>query len=136
MSLVLSDLISPNRKDISVPGKQSQTIDFQITMPEKLFSGILLGGVTIRPVEIAGDQSKGGIQNVYMHTIAIRVNETAETIPAKLKVVLLKLGKLTATILFRWKLKIHSGSYCQKSKEIFVKEKEQTKRSFTKRKII
>ena len=133
MSLVLSDLISPNRKDISVPGKQSQTIDFQITMPEKLFSGILLGGVTIRPVEI-GDQSKGGIQNVYMHTIAIRVNETAETIPQNWKVVLLKLGKLTATILFRWKLKSTAEVIVKSRRRFLLKKKEQTKRSFTKRK--
>lgn len=124
MSLVLSDLISPNRKDISVPGKQSQTIDFQITMPEKLFSGILLGGVTIRPVEIAGDQSKGGIQNVYMHTIAIRVNETAETIPAKLESGSVKIGQINRHNTVSMEIKNPQWKLLSKVEgDFFVKEK-------------
>ncbi|WP_314576406.1 DUF916 and DUF3324 domain-containing protein [Enterococcus gilvus] len=82
MKVSIKDLITPNSSDISVAAGKSETVDFKIHMPEQFFDGILLGGITVKPIQ--EEQSSTGIQNVYMHTLAIRVNETDKDVPARI----------------------------------------------------
>ncbi|MGK0550614.1 DUF916 and DUF3324 domain-containing protein [Enterococcus faecalis] len=82
MTLSLKELVTPNTQEVTVAAGQSTTINFNISMPSQAFDGILLGGVTVRPQ--VKEQNKSGLQNIYMHTLALRVNETEKEIPAKL----------------------------------------------------
>lgn len=92
MNLMLNDIVTPSTSEVDVAGRQSQTIDFHIAMPDQPFDGILLGGITIRPITTT--QNKGGIQNVYMHTIAIRVGEKDTSVQNKLEGGSVRLGQI------------------------------------------
>ncbi|EIQ7138621.1 DUF916 and DUF3324 domain-containing protein [Enterococcus faecalis] len=82
MTLAIKDLITIDQPKVTIPANHSQTVTFHVTMPDQPLTGILLGGVVVRPVQ---EKKQGtGIQNVFMHTLAIRVDQTDAPVPTKL----------------------------------------------------
>ncbi|WP_429976082.1 DUF916 and DUF3324 domain-containing protein [Enterococcus sp. DIV0086] len=81
MTLAIKDLITIDQPKVTIPANQSQTVRFRLTMPDRALTGILLGGVVVRPIQ---EKKQGeGIQNVFMHTLAIRVDQTDDPVPTK-----------------------------------------------------
>lgn len=91
MKLELSKLVKADAKEITLSGKQKKTITFQIKTPKQAFDGILLGSVVVRPVR--SERTNNEIQNVFMHTIAIRVNENEVKVSPDLKGGAVRLGQ-------------------------------------------
>ncbi|MGK0552852.1 DUF916 and DUF3324 domain-containing protein [Enterococcus faecalis] len=83
MKLELSKLIQAETDTLTIAGKQTKTVSFTIKMPKEAFEGILLGSVVVRPIKIADEPKE--IQNVFMHTLAIRVNEQETKVSPDLK---------------------------------------------------
>lgn len=82
MTVAIKDLITIDPPKVTISAHQSHTVNFHLTMPNQPIAGILLGGVVVRPIQ-EKEQGKG-IQHVFMHTLAIRVDQTDQTIPTKL----------------------------------------------------
>ena len=82
MKLDLKDLIKNDSPQLTVGGHQSHTVRFHLTMPDQAFNGILLGGIVVRPVQ---EKKEGkGIQNVFIHTIALRIAENDTPVHSEL----------------------------------------------------
>lgn len=83
MALELSNFITPKIEEVTLSAKEQKKLDFEIKAPVKEFNGILLGSLVVRPM--TSDQTDAGIKNVFLHTIAIRLKENDNPVPAKLE---------------------------------------------------
>lgn len=81
--LDISKLISLDNHQITIPAHQSTQVNFKLKIPKRRFDGILLGGVVVRPITPVNQNDQ--IQNVFMHTIAIRIRQNDNNIVPTLK---------------------------------------------------
>lgn len=91
MKIELSKLVKTDNNQITIPPHQSKTARFLIKMPEQKFNGILLGSIVIRPINPKTQDE--GIQNVFMHTIAIRIKQNDAKVNAILKSGIVRIGQ-------------------------------------------
>lgn len=91
MTFDIKNLIKNEHPQVTVDGNQSQILRFHLTMPVQAFNGILLGGIVVRPVQ---EKKEGqGIQNVFIHTIALRIAENDTAVPSQLVGGAVKIGQ-------------------------------------------
>lgn len=83
MKYSIQDLITSDSPVVEVAANSEQIISLKLKMPEKAFEGILLGGITIEPLQ---DESKPEqVSNVYTRTFAIQLSESDKAIQPKLE---------------------------------------------------
>ena len=82
MGLTIKDVVTLDQSEVTIPGNQSQIIRMRMVMPNQTFNGVLLGGIVVKPV--LKKPSGAGVHNVFMHTLAIRVNQNDNVVPAQL----------------------------------------------------
>ncbi|OEY81690.1 hypothetical protein NT95_09110 [Oenococcus kitaharae] len=73
-------------KTVTIPAKQSQAVPFTITMPNKLYKGIVLGGLTFQQKDdskaSASSSSQKGtvVQNKFVYAVAMILRESAQAV--------------------------------------------------------
>lgn len=99
----LEDIVKPAVKEVKIPAKGATDLELNITMPEKAFSGILAGGITLAEKDMDtkektdNDQSKGlAIENKYAYVVAIVLNESDKKIDSELKLTDVEPGQVNA----------------------------------------
>lgn len=78
----LKDLVKIEQPTVEVPGNSGKLVTLTVKMPDTEFEGILLGGVTIEP--IVDETTKGQVNNIYTHTLAIQVSESEKKVKPNL----------------------------------------------------
>lgn len=100
LSYELGDLIKTD-EEITIPAKSSKDLHLQVTMPEKEFTGILAGGITLEEKKTAQkntkDVEKGlSIENKYAYVVGITLQEKDEKVKQDLKLHDVKAGQVNA----------------------------------------
>lgn len=78
MKFSLQELIDNPQSQIEIPGHSKKIVSLKLNMPDTIFDGVLLGGVTIEPA--LGNKNKEQVSNIYTRTIAIVVSENDKKI--------------------------------------------------------
>ncbi len=76
-------------KSVVIPAKESKTVSFSVTMPNKSYRGIILGGLTFQQKESEVDKnstSKKGttIQNRFVYAVAVILKESDDKLTPNL----------------------------------------------------
>ncbi|WP_143875281.1 DUF916 and DUF3324 domain-containing protein [Oenococcus oeni] len=76
-------------KSVVIPAKESKTVSFSISMPNKTYLGIILGGLTFQQKESETDKtstSKKGtiIQNHFVYAVAVILKESDDKLTPNL----------------------------------------------------
>lgn len=82
-------------KVVTLNAKEKKDVDYEITMPEKEFDGILLGGFYIHKKQADTDKDKDSsvqIKNDYSYVIGARLSENDKAVSPKLKLNQIKAG--------------------------------------------
>ncbi|MBC1952687.1 DUF916 and DUF3324 domain-containing protein [Listeria welshimeri] len=82
MKIYLKDCITLEENQVEVSANSEKTLSFELSVPEEVFEGILLGGITIEPIV---EEGKKSVNNVFTRTIAIQLSETTSEIVPKLE---------------------------------------------------
>lgn len=82
MATSLKDCVKLPVPQIEVPAHGEKEVSFEVNIPPNSFKGVLLGGITVEPVN---EEKKEGISNLLTRTLAIQLSESEETVNPELK---------------------------------------------------
>ncbi|MBC9810729.1 DUF916 and DUF3324 domain-containing protein [Carnobacterium maltaromaticum] len=83
MKYSIQNLIASDLPIVEVAANSEEIVSLKLKMPEEAFDGILLGGITIEPLQ---DESKPEqVNNIYTRTFAIQISENDKAIQPKLE---------------------------------------------------
>ncbi|MDR0922449.1 MAG: DUF916 and DUF3324 domain-containing protein [Lactobacillales bacterium] len=134
----LSDIAKLEKDYVSLAPKQEITVPIQVTMPDKPFDGMILGGIHVTRGLTDKERKDSGYNNVFSYVKQIKITETDKEITPDLKLtkvtsssenfkgeIRANLQNPTATILS--KIKIQAKILAADSKKV-VNEREQLQR--------
>lgn len=78
----ISELVKPAEKETIIPGNSSRDITFKIKMPNKQYTGQLIGGIVFR--DLNHKTTKTGISNDYAYVVGIVLHGSQEESKNKL----------------------------------------------------
>ena len=82
MEFSLQDLIELKDPQVAISANSQKEVTMILSVPEKLFNGVLLGGITIEPVTKNNEKE---INNVLTRTLAIQLTESEDEIQPEVK---------------------------------------------------
>lgn len=77
----LSELVF-GPKEVVVASRQTEGVNFNLQLPDKVFSGLILGGIKI--TEVKNETHSGGITNLFSYVIPIKLRESETMVPNKI----------------------------------------------------
>ena len=84
--------LTSDAQTVKLAGSEKKQIDFVFEVPKESFTGMLLGGFVVTPIE--KKKSDQPIINVYTHTIAAVVRESSAPVEPDLKLNEIKIGQI------------------------------------------
>lgn len=87
LSVPLTSLIK-GPKEVKLKAKESQTVEFELSVPKQSFNGVILGGIYFKPKEDdPSNQDAQGvqIQTIYSRLIAVRLQESDKKVTPELQ---------------------------------------------------
>ncbi|PEX06525.1 cell wall anchor protein [Bacillus cereus] len=96
----LGDVIKTD-EEITIPAKGSKDLNLNVTMPEKEFTGVLAGGITLEEKKTSSknkQETKEGlsIENKYAYVVGITLQENDDKVKQGLKLHDVKAGQVNA----------------------------------------
>ncbi|ELY8226749.1 DUF916 and DUF3324 domain-containing protein [Enterococcus faecalis] len=82
LKLSLKDCFTVKEQYVEVPANSEKEVSLELSIPEKPFEGIALGGITVEPNI---EEGSNGVNNVFTRTLAIQLTETAKEITPNLE---------------------------------------------------
>lgn len=82
LMLSLKDCLTLKEQKVDVPANSEKEVSLDLSIPEKPFEGIALGGITVEPNI---EEDSNGVNNVFTRTLAIQLTETTKEITPKLE---------------------------------------------------
>lgn len=81
--LKVTELVKKKYLEVSVEKNSGETVYISVKMPNQMFDGTLLGGVTVRKKE-DGKQNKEMLENIFAYSFAIQICQNQKVICPKL----------------------------------------------------
>lgn len=79
LKIQTKDALSPKKSTFKVPGNTTATITLKVTVPEKKFTGTLMGGVTVAPYKEKAKGTVGSngnlIKNKFSYSIPVQIHQ-------------------------------------------------------------
>lgn len=80
LTVPISEVAKPTEKEVEVAAQSEKEIEVQIAPPKEPFEGLLLGGISVRPISKESKSKESlAIQNRLSYTIALMLTEKADT---------------------------------------------------------
>lgn len=93
----ISDLLKPEQKIVKVPAKGSVDAKFKLTIPKRSFTGVLVGGITLKEEKKDNEVTdKNGLTNDYQYIIGTVLRESIAPVGAQLKLGKVKAGQVNS----------------------------------------
>lgn len=80
---VLNQLVTPKNQEVTLKADEEKDVSFHVTMPDKSFAGVILGGIHISKKDSESQKVEGtAIRNKYAYVIGIKLqNDTKKDAP-------------------------------------------------------
>lgn len=83
---VLNQLVTPKNQEVTLQAGEEKDIPFQVVMPAKSFSGIILGGIHISKKDNESKKLEGtAIRNKYAYVIGVKLQNKSTAVAPDLK---------------------------------------------------
>jgi hypothetical protein len=83
---VLNQLVTPKNQEVTLKAGEEKDIPFHVTMPDKSFSGMVLGGIHISKKDSESKKLDGtAIRNKYAYVIGVKLQNDTKAVAPDLK---------------------------------------------------
>lgn len=83
---VLNQLVSPKNQEVTLKPGEEKDVPFHVSMPDKSFSGIILGGIHISKKDSESKKLDGtAIRNKYAYVIGVKLQNDTQAVAPDLK---------------------------------------------------
>ncbi|EOH89031.1 hypothetical protein UAO_01763 [Enterococcus villorum ATCC 700913] len=83
---VLNQLVSPKNQEVTLKAGEEKDVTFQVAMPDKSFSGIIIGGIHISKKDNESKKLEGtAIRNKYAYVIGVKFQNKTNAVAPDLK---------------------------------------------------